>query len=414
MPSTDILTSYARILLTKGINIQKGQILVINSPVESSDFVSLLTREAYKHGASQVVLNWRCDDTARLRYEYEALEQFKTMPDWRRDFSLYYYHKGAAFLSLISANPYLMNGIDTNKIFTWQKAQNAALKEYIDGMMASKTSWLVAAVPSHVWAHILYPDKLEDEAYEALWQEILHASRTDGENAAADWDAHLANLAHRRDWMTAQHFDYLHYTNSLGTDLKIGLPQHHIWQGGTEETGNHILFNANIPTEEIYSAPQSNDVNGIVYNTKPLVYNGTIIDDFRLTFTDGKITDLQAKTGEDVLKKLVKIDEGASRLGEVALIPYHSPISLSNILYYETLFDENASCHLALGAAYPTCLANGSNMTEEDVKKAGINNSMIHVDFMIGSKDLCITGIKKDGATLPVFIDGDWADTVKI
>ncbi|MCI1247311.1 MAG: aminopeptidase [Megasphaera sp.] len=410
MPTDTQLTTYAQVLLTKGIHIQRGQILVVNAPVEASSFVTLLTQSAYACGASQVIVNWRSDDLARLRYEHESIEQFESIPDWRRDFSLYYYHKGAAFLSLISANPYLMNGIDTNKIFAWQKAQNAALKEYIDGMMASKTSWLVAAVPSYVWASILYPNKPEDAAYEALWQLILHASRADGDDAMADWDAHLAELAKRRDWMTSHHFKSLHYTNSLGTDLTIRMPENHIWQGGAEETASHILFNANIPTEEVYSAPHANGVSGVVYNTKPLVYNGNIIDGFCLTFRDGKVTEAHAKTGEEVLRKLIQIDDGACSLGEVALIPYHSPISVSNILYYETLFDENASCHLALGAAYPTCLAGGADMNEKELKTAGINNSMIHVDFMVGSNDLCITGTTFDGAAVPVFVNGDWAE----
>jgi aminopeptidase len=302
-----------------------------------------------------------------------------------------------------------MNGIDTKKIFAWQKAQNTALKEYIDGMMASKTTWLVAAVPSRIWAHLLYPKQTEEEAYELLWKQIIHSSRADGSDPMADWDAHLKTLLVRRTWMTEHHFISLHYTNSLGTDLTIGLPETHVWQGGTEETANHILFNANIPTEEIYSAPQANNVNGIVYNTKPLVYNGNIIDNFNLTFKDGKVIEVHAEKGEDILQQLIAIDEGACRLGEVALIPYHSPISLSNILFYETLFDENASCHLALGAAYPTCLENGAALSKKDAAKAGINDSMIHVDFMVGSKDLAITGTTKDGMLVPIFTKGDWA-----
>ena len=236
MPTTKQLTAYARVLLQKGLNLQKGQTLVINAPVESHDFVALLTKEAYTAGAAQVVCNWRSDDLARLRYEHEDLQYFESLPDWRRDFSLYYYHKKAAFLSLISANPYLMDSIDTHKIFAQQKAQNEALKEYIDGMMASKTTWLVAAVPSAVWAKLLYPDLDEAAAYEALWKQILQSSRADGADALADWDAHLAELKKRRTWMTDQHFTSLHYTNGLGTDLTIGLPAGHIWQGGMEET----------------------------------------------------------------------------------------------------------------------------------------------------------------------------------
>lgn len=410
MPTNEQLAVYANILLTKGLNLQKGQILVINAPVESSAFVTILTKEAYTCGASHVVCNWRCDDTTRLRYEYESQEQFETFPDWRREFSLSYYRQNAAFLSLISANPYLMSGIDTKKIFAWQKAQNEALKEYIDGMMASKTTWLVAAVPSKVWASILYPGLEDDAAYDALWNQILQSSRADGADPLADWDAHLANLAARRQWMTEQHFTALHYTNSLGTDLTIRLPENHIWQGGAETSASGISFNANIPTEEIYTAPRADGVDGVVYSTKPLVYNGNVIDTFHLVFKDGKVVEAHAETGDDVLQKLVAIDEGASRLGEVALIPYHSPISLSNILFYETLFDENASCHLALGASYPTCLAGGAEMTKEETEQAGLNDSMIHVDFMVSSPDLSITGIKADGSKVPVFLHGDWAE----
>ncbi len=369
----------------------------------------MLAAEAYACGAGQVVLNWRSDAVTRLRYEHEALSTFSDFPDWSRDFSLYYYRKGAAFLSLISANPYLMNGIDTDKLFAWQKARSAALEEYIDGMMASKTTWLVAAVPSAVWAAILYPERTKEDAYEALWKQILSSSRADGADPLADWDAHLAHLAQRRQWLTDQHFASLHYATAQGTDLTISLPEGHSWQGGMEETASHILFNANIPTEEVYSAPKADGVNGVVYSTKPLVYNGNIIDQFHLVFTDGKVAEAHAKTGEDILKKLLAIDKGACRLGEVALIPYHSPISLSNMLFYETLFDENASCHLALGAAYPTCLSGGAGMTKEEIRQAGLNESMIHVDFMVGSPDLSITGIKADGTKVPVFRNGDWA-----
>lgn len=410
MPTKTQLTNYAKVLLAKGLNLQKGQTLVMNVPVEAYDFVTLLTKEAYALGAAQVIANWRSDAMTRLRYENEAQEYFETLPDWRREFSLHYYHKKAAFLSLISANPKLMSGIDTEKIFAWQKAQNKALSEYIDGMMASKTSWLVAAVPSLVWAHLLYPDKNDDDAMEALWQQILQSSRADGADPLADWDAHLQNLEKRRTWLTDQHFTFLHYKNSLGTDLTLGLPRRHLWQGGMEETADHLLFNANIPTEEVYSAPQADAVNGIVYNTKPLVYNGNVIDHFHLVFQDGRVIKAEAQTGNDVLQKLLLMDKGACRLGEVALIPYHSPISLSGILFYETLFDENASCHLALGAAYPTCLVGGTDMTKDEMKKAGINDSMIHVDFMVGSSDLEITGIRADGTKVPVFKNGDWAD----
>lgn len=406
---TNLLPGYANVLLQKGLNLQKNQILVINAPVEASGFVTILTKAAYELGARQVVMNWRSDDLTRLRYQYEGQDEFTAMPDWRRDFSLYYYRKGAAFLSLISANPYLMKDIDMAKIVSWQKATNTALKEYVDGMMASRTTWLVASVPSLTWAKLLYPDADEETAYNKLWKQILASSRADGADPLADWDDHLANLVKRRQWLTNQHFTRLHYVSSNGTDLTIGLPKRHIWQGGAEETASGILFNANIPTEEVYTAPQSDAVNGVVCSTRPLVYNGNVIDDFRLTFTDGKVTALSAEKGQYVLEQVIAMDEGACRLGEVALIPYHSPISESGILFYETLFDENASCHLALGKAYPTCLDGGSDLSEGEVKENGLNDSMIHVDFMVGNSDLSIIGIKEDGTEVPVFVNGDWA-----
>jgi len=403
------LPLYARVLLEKGINLQKDQILVINTPVESHSFASLLAEEAYKAGAAQVVFNWYCNETTRLRYQYETQDKFETVPQWRSEFNLYYYRKGAAFLSLISADPYTMEGIDRKKIFAWQKAFHQAVKEYSDGMMASRTNWLVAAVPGTVWAKLLYPELPEQEGMDKLWLQILDVSRCLGDDPLADWDKHLAELKQRREWLTAQQFTALEYTSPKGTKLTVGLPEHHIWQGGAESTTRGFLFNANIPTEEVYSAPQADRVDGVVWSTKPLVYNGNLIENFRFTFQDGKVVDVQAEKGEDILKDLIQMDEGACRLGEVALVPYHSPISLTNRIFYETLFDENAACHLALGDSYPTCLENGPELTEEQLKKAGLNDSMIHVDFMVGSPDLTITGIKKDGTKVPVFVDGDWA-----
>lgn len=403
------LPLYARVLLQKGINLQKGQILVVNAPVEASKFAALLAEEAYKGGAGQVVFNWYCNAATRLRYQYETQDKFETVPQWRSAFNLDYYRKGAAFLSLISADPYTMEGIDRKKIFAWQKAFHQAVKEYSDGMMASRTNWLVAAVPGAVWAKLLYPELPEQEAMDQLWLQILDSSRCLGTDPLADWDKHLAELKQRREWLTAQQFTALEYTSKQGTKLTVGLPEHHLWQGGSESTTRGFLFNANIPTEEVYSAPQADRVDGVVWSTKPLVYNGNLIENFRFTFKDGKVVEVQAEKGEAILKDLIRMDEGACRLGEVALVPYHSPISLTGKLFYETLFDENAACHLALGDAYPTCLENGPELTEEELKKAGLNDSMIHVDFMVGSPDLAITGVKKDGTKVPVFVNGDWA-----
>lgn len=402
--------AYAQVLLKKGINLQKDQILVINAPVEAAEFTTALAEAAYNDGASQVVVSWRCDNLTKLRYNREALANFESFPDWRRDFSLSYYRKGAAFLSLISANPNLLAGVDTKKITAFQHASHKALKEYSDGIMASKVTWLVAAVPSCTWAKLLYPEDDTDTAYAKLEQAILKASRADGTDPLSAWDGHLENLRKRRTWLTDKAFTALRCTNELGTDLTIGLPEGHIWQGGMEAAMTGILFNANVPTEEVYSAPQRDRVNGVVYSTKPLVYRGNIIDRFCLVFKDGVVIDSIAEKGNDILTSLLDTDEGSRCLGEVALIPYNSPISLTNTLFYETLFDENASCHVALGRAYPTCLRGGVNMNDDELKTAGLNDSAVHVDFMFGSADLQITGIKKDGTEVPVFKEGNWAE----
>ncbi len=407
---TNQLKKYASILLSKGLNLQDQQILVINAPAESEDFVAILTETAYEAGASQVVINWRSDATTRLRFLHEKQAVFEEFPDWRRDFSLTYYHKNAAFLSLVAANPTLMKDVDTQKIMAWQKAQHAALQEYVDGMMASKVTWLVAAVAGKVWANLLFPDVPASQAEDKLWELIIGGSRADSADALGDWDKHLQKLKDRREWMTEKQFVKLHYVSENGTDLVIGLPEGHIWQGGAEAAGNGVVFNANIPTEEIYSAPLRTAVDGIVHSAKPLVYNGSVIDDFSITFKNGKAIGVRAGKGEKILKEMISLDEGAAYLGEIALVPYHSPISLSGILYYETLFDENASCHLAFGKAYPTCLKGGAEMSAADVQQAGLNDSLIHVDFMVGTKDLSITGIQKDGTEVPVFVNGDFAE----
>lgn len=289
------LPLYARVLLQKGICLQKDQILVINAPVEASRFATLLTEEAYKAGAAQVVFNWYCNGTTRLRYEYETQDKFESVPHWRSEFNLDYYRKGAAFLSLISADPYAMKGIDRKKIMAWQKAFHQAVKEYSDGMMASKTNWLVAAVPSTVWARLLYPELPEQEGMDRLWIQLLDAARCLGEDPLSDWDKHLAELKQRREWLTAQQFTALEYENGLGTHLTVGLPDRHIWQGGAESTARGFLFNANIPTEEVYSAPQADRVDGVVCSTRPLVYSGNLIENFRLTFKKRKSSGSHSK-----------------------------------------------------------------------------------------------------------------------
>lgn len=407
--NTTLWTYYAGALLKKGLHLQKGQTLVINSPVESYAFTRVLMKLAYTMGAEEVVINWRDDELTREKYLHSPLSIFETFPQWRKAFYTEYSEKNTAFLSLISADPYLLKGVEQKKIVTNQKISNEALKSYYEIIMASKRTWLVAAVATPTWASLLYPQMEKEQAYETLWNTIISMSRADTPDYEERWDKHIQTLAAHRNQMTDYHFTELHMTASNGTDLHIGLPADHIWQGGAEKSGNGIVFNANIPTEEIYTAPHKYKVNGIVYSSKPLIYNGRIIDGMRLVFTDGKVTEATATEGQEVLESLLSIDENGAYLGEVALVPYHSPISESSILFYETLFDENAACHLAFGKAYPTCLQGGTEKTTEELTALGLNDALIHVDFMVGTKDMTITGIQKNGTSIPVFINGDFA-----
>jgi aminopeptidase len=275
--------------------------------------------------------------------------------------------------------------------------------------MSNKNVWCVASIPTKPWAKKVFPDLSEEEAVEKLWENIFKTVRVDMEYPVAAWDEHKSNLKKSMEFLNNSKFKFLHYKNSLGTDLRIELPKDHIWLGGSDLTPEGVEFIANMPTEEVFTLPKKNGVNGVVWSSMPINRNGNIIDKFSLTFKEGRIVDFSAEEGYDVLKTLVETDEGSRYLGEVALVPYASPISKLGILFYNTLFDENASCHLAIGEAYPVCIKNGENMSKEELKKAEVNDSSVHVDFMIGTKDLEITGIAESGQEIPVFKDGNFA-----
>jgi len=400
---------YARLLVRHGVNIQKKQILVITSPIECSDFVRELSEIAFEEGARDVVVNWRDDLFSRIRYLKGADEIFDEFPDWKREFYLYYVRQGAAFLSISSSDPEVFKGVDPNRITRAVKASHEGQKEYRESLMSNKNSWCVASVPTKAWAKKVFPGKTEEEAVELLWEAILKSVRADREDTVKAWEEHRNNLKRRIDFLNRKRFRFLHYKNSLGTDLTIELPEEHIWLGGSDKTPEGIEFTANIPTEEVYTAPKKYGVNGRVVSSMPYNYNGNLIENFSFTFKDGKVVDFTAEKGYEILKNLLETDDGAGYLGEVALVPYDSPISNQKLLFYNTLFDENASCHLALGKAYPVCIRDGDKKDKEELEKLGINDSIVHEDFMVGTEDLEIIGETYSGEKIQVFKNGNFA-----
>lgn len=403
-----MLEKYASLIVKAGINLQKGQILVINSPVGCAYFVREIAQIAYKEGAKDVVINWSDDLFSRIRYLYAPEEVIGEFPEWKKEFYVSYARQGAAFLSIDSEDPEVMKGVDPERIVKYSRVFQTAVKEYRDRLMSNKNSWCIAAIPSAEWAKKVFPELTEEEAVEKLWEEILKTVRADKEDPVAAWEEHKSNLRRTLDFLNSNNFKQLNYKNSLGTDLSIELPEGHIWLGGSDYTQDGVAFIANMPTEEVFTLPKKTGVNGRVVSTKPLSYNGNIIDKFFLTFKDGRIVDYTAETGYDTLKSIIEIDEGSHYLGEVALVQNNSPISKSGILFFNTLFDENASCHLAIGKAYSPCLKNGENMTDKELESKGANNSLTHVDFMIGSEDLDITGVTADGKEVAIFRNGNF------
>ncbi len=403
------LKKYAELLIKVGLNVQKGQPVVISSPVDCADFARLCAEEAYNAGCREVYMNWSDDQITRMKYLHGADEIFDTVPQWRADFYNSVSAEGAAWLSIYSEDPEAMNGVDPDRIRRSSIASGKAIKPYRDRQMLNFFPWCIASVPTLAWAKKVFPDVSEDEAMDMLWDAILDSSRVfDNSDPVREWEDHCKNLSERVRILNDYAFDHLEYKNSLGTDLTIKLPENHIWMGGSEETQDGRTFCANIPTEEVFCAPVKTGVDGIVYASKPLVINGNIVDNFSFKLENGKIVDVQAEKGLKFLKSAIAVDDGASYLGEVALVPYHSPISQSGLLFYNTLFDENASCHLAFGEGYP-CLKDGAGMSREELSANGINDSIMHEDFMIGTPDLSIIGVTKDGQRIPVFVDGDFA-----
>ena len=412
MPEQKRLESYARLVVRIGVNLQKNQILVINSPIECAPFARLLAKEAYKAGAHEVVMSWGDELSARIKYDMAETAVFSEFPEWRRAFYTDYAEQGAAFLSIAARDPDIFSGVDPERLTLAQQAAGAGLRGYRARLMAHQNTWCVASVPTAAWAKKVFPEASEDEAVAKLWDAIFRTVRIGGEqDVVAAWHDHIDYLHRAAKFLNTNDFASLHYTNELGTDLWVELPEGHLWAGGSEMAATHVPFVANLPTEEVYTLPKRDGVTGRVVASKPLVYQGSLIEHFWLEFEGGRVVRFHAEKGEDVLAELLKTDEGSARLGEVALVPYDSPISKSGLLFYNTLFDENAACHLALGKAYPTCLKGGEDMDSVTLLQHGVNDSLLHEDFMVGSRDLAITGKRRsDGREVPVFRNGNFIE----
>ncbi|HGO1917973.1 TPA: aminopeptidase [Staphylococcus aureus] len=407
------LQQYAELLVKVGMNVQPKQPVFIRSSVETLELTHLIVEEAYHCGASDVRVVYSDPTLKRLKFENESVEHFANheLKSYDVEARMDYVKRGAANLALISEDPDLMDGIDSQKLQAFQQQNARAFKGYMESVQKNQFPWVVAAFPSKAWAKIVYPELSVEEAYIKFIDEVFDIVRIDGNDPVENWRQHIANLSVYAQKLQQKNYHALHYV-SEGTDLTVGLAKNHIWEDATSYVnGKEQAFIANIPTEEVFTAPDRNRVDGYVTNKLPLSYNGTIIDQFKLMFKDGEIIDFSAEKGEAVLKDLINTDEGSRRLGEVALVPDDSPISNRNTIFYNTLFDENAACHLAIGSAYAFNIQGGTEMTVEEKIASGLNDSNVHVDFMIGSSDLTIYGIFEDGSKELVFENGNWAST---
>lgn len=408
MVDLETLQKYAELTLKMGVNLKKDQPLLINAPLEGVQFVKELTRQAYQLGAKDVIINWVDDELTLLRFSHVKEDVLETYPDWRVQMQESIVEDNGAIISIHATDPDLLQEIDPNRVALANKAAGEALTNFRKAMMNDEIKWTVISIPTKGWAKKVFPELSEAEAVKSLWEAILKTVRLDETDPIKEWKKHNKTLQKAHEYLNKKAYQSLIF-KAPKTYLEIGLPEGHIWQGGLTQSATGELFNPNMPTEEVFTAPHKYKVNGKVASTKPLNYGGNVIDNFTLTFKDGAVIDFAAEKGEDVLKHLLNSDEGAKYLGEVALVPHESPISQSKLIFYNTLFDENASCHIALGKAYPTNLKGGAQMDLDELDEQGINDSIIHVDFMIGSEEMAIDGVLANGMKEPLFRNGTWA-----
>ena len=401
------LENYADLIVNSALALKPGDKLAINFNADCLPLVRLVTRKAYQNGVLDVFPTLNDETMVLDRYLYAPEEAFEHFPPYRVEFMEKMFQDHYHRLSLVADNPELLKSVDPARIAKWQKTAGQASKPLMAYTMQNKVKWCVAGVASPGWAKAVFPDLPEEKAVAKLWENIFKATRADQPDPLAAWQKHDASLKAHKAFMNAMHFDYLHYEGP-GTDLKVHLVKDHIWEGGAALSADGESFMPNIPTEEIFSMPDADRVDGTLRATMPLSLRGQIVDKFYFTFKDGKVVDFDAEVGKQILADLLEMDEGAKHLGEVALVPANSPISNTGILFKITLLDENASCHFALGAAYSENMQGSTERSEEENRKLGMNNSLIHVDFMVGGREVTVTGVKADGSRVVLLKDGDW------
>ncbi|MEG2922949.1 MAG: aminopeptidase [Oscillospiraceae bacterium] len=405
----ELLQKYADFAVKIGSNPQKGQTLIIRAPIEGAEFARMCAISGYAAGAKRVVVHYNDENLSRIQMENTAVEVLEDVKPWLNRMYLDYIEDegGACMLSIIARNPEIYKGLDAVKVDRANIAASRAAEQWRCYTMSDKIQWSIVAIPSEAWASKVYPN--EENAVEKLWETIFDVCRVKGGDPVGAWKEHVAKTTEYKNKLNALKLDSVHLQSANGTDLTIGLADGAMWEGASSATPEGYNFIANIPTEEVFTAPHRARTNGVVKGTKPYVYNGNLIENFSVTFKDGIVTEFTAEKGEELLKQLLDTDEGAKHIGEIALVPVSSPINKSNVLFYNTLFDENAACHIAFGAGYPGTIVGGTVMDTEELLRHGVNDSVIHEDVMVGSDDMNITGITKEGETVQIFKNGEWA-----
>ena len=405
----EVLKNYAKLIVEIGANVQENQDVIINANVEDSYFVKYLVEEAYKSKAREVRVEWNFDELTKLNYKYESIEALTTFPKWKLEKLSYQVETLPAVIYIDSSDPDALSSVDQEKITAVRRKNGPIIMKYRE-KMDNKYQWCIAGIPGEAWAKKVFPTETKEKAIELLWDAILDVTRAKGDGVK-NWKEHNKNLLEKSTKLNDLHIKKLYYKSSNGTDFSIEIPECMKFEAGGEYTLGGVYYNPNMPTEECFTSPNKYSANGVVYATKPLSVMGSVVSDFGFRFENGKVVEVLSDKVEEknLLEKLISLDEGASRLGEVALVPFDSPINKTGLLFYSTLYDENACCHLALGRAFNECIKDYNELTEEEIKKVDLNTSIIHVDFMIGTSDLSITAELYDGTTAEIFKNGTWA-----